>query len=98
MATVVVESPKGSSDMLPGSTDPGGFNCAAMSAGDAQIRINPHATKTARQVLELPALHMGLSGYFAPTKSCGHRQGTKKVRRTSSIGIDANATIRSSND
>jgi hypothetical protein len=58
MATIVVESPKGSSDLLAGSTDPGEFNCAATSAGVAQTRANPHANKTARQVFELPALDM----------------------------------------
>jgi len=58
MATIVVESPKGSSDLLAGSTDPGEFNCAAMSAAGVQITAKPHANKTARQVFERPALDM----------------------------------------
>ncbi len=37
---------------------PGEFDGAAITAEDAQIRINPQANKTARQVFELPALHM----------------------------------------
>jgi hypothetical protein len=34
-----------------------------MSAAGAQIRANPHANKTARQVFERPALDMRLSGF-----------------------------------
>jgi hypothetical protein len=69
-----------------------------MRSAGAQVSVNPHANKTARQVLELPTLHIWLSEFRLDRPAVAGKERKKSDGHVIHDWHLANATMRSPDD